>query len=338
MDLKKIKAMLFEEIELVLSNLGMEYEIIGDNVYSTCPAHEGSDNNRAFSLSLDKQIWKCWTRDCQQHYDNDIIGLVRGVLSQREGKDIGFKESLMWICKILNINNRDIKVEKQEEPSDFVRMVDMFTVYDDNHSKDIKLESCSSTIHPSEYFTQRGFKEDTLLHFEIGDCIDKSSSMAYRALIPIHNDDGSKIVAQIGRTIKDYRKPKFLFTKGFDKRHFLYNYHRAIHTAREKNCLFVTEGQGDVWKLFECGVVNAVSIFGKSLSTQQQDKLLKSGVTTLVVLTDNDQAGRESKTQIKRELGRMFSLKFPSLRRKDVGDMRVDSIKEEILTQVEGTF
>ena len=76
MDLKKIKAMLFEDIELVLSNLGMEYEIIGDNVYSTSPAHEGSDNNRAFSLSLDKQIWKCWTRDCQQHYDNDIIGLV----------------------------------------------------------------------------------------------------------------------------------------------------------------------------------------------------------------------------------------------------------------------
>ena len=340
MDLKKIKSMLFEDIELVLGNLGMTYEIIGDNVYSTCPVHEGSDNNRAFSLSLDKQIWRCWTRDCQQHFDNDIFGLIRGVLSMEADREVGFKEALLWSCKILNINSKDVKVNKVqvEEPSDFVKMVDIFSELDDQPDEPSSVDSCSSVIHPSEYFSDRGYKDETLLHFEVGDCIDKSSPMVYRAVIPIHNDDGSKIIAQIGRTTKDYRKPKFLFTKGFDKRNFLYNYHRAIEIGKQKSCLFITEGQGDVWKLFEAGVVNAVSIFGKSLSTQQQIKLERSGVTTLVVLTDNDQAGRESKTEIQRRLGRLFSLRFPRLTRKDVGAMSIEDIETKILNQVKGTF
>jgi 5S rRNA maturation endonuclease (ribonuclease M5) len=336
MNLKKIKSIVFDNIELVLSNLGIEYEILGDNVYSTCPIHEGSDNNRAFSMSLDKQIWRCWTRDCQDDYENDILGLIRGVLSTTTGKEVSFKESLMWVCNILNIDSRNIKIEKAEEPSDFVKLVGIFAkVSPFNH---VATNKTYNLLNPSEYFIFRGFTEETLLYFGVGDCLDQSSLMYQRAVIPIHNDDGTNIVAHIGRTIKDYRSPKFLFTKGFDKRHFLYNYHRAIDRATERSCLFITEGQGDVWKLHEAGVGNAVSIFGKSLSVQQRLKLLASGITTLVVLTDNDQAGRESKTDIQRGLGRMFKLHFPRMSHKDVGGMTPDEICSNILTQVKGTF
>jgi DNA primase len=172
----------------------------------------------------------------------------------------------------------------------------------------------------------------------VGDCHDKESSMCQRAVIPIHNDNGDIIVAHIGRSIKDYRTPKFLFTKGFDKRHFLYNYHRAECRASEASCLFITEGQGDVWKLYEAGVDNAISIFGKSLSVQQQRKIQRSGVTRLVILTDNDQAGRESKTQLYRQLNRMFKLEFPRLSCKDIGEMKISQIKDSVLTQVKGSF
>ena len=123
MNLKKIKSMLFDDIELVLSNLGMEYEIMGDNIYSNCPVHEGSDNKRGFSLSIDRQVWRCWTRDCQQGYSNDILGLIRGVLSQQTGDEASFRDALMWACKILNINNKDVKVERCEESNEFVKMV-----------------------------------------------------------------------------------------------------------------------------------------------------------------------------------------------------------------------
>jgi 5S rRNA maturation endonuclease (ribonuclease M5) len=337
MNLKKIKSIIFDNIELVLNSLGIEYEVLGDNIYSTCPIHEGSDNSRAFSMSLEKQIWRCWTRDCQAEYENDIFGLIKGVLSKQTVQEASFKDSLLWVCKILNIDSRSIKIEKTEEPSDFVKLVGIFSKTPHSAYK-AETNHQHSFSHPSEYFVGRGFTEETLHYFSVGDCFDKSSSMYQRAVIPIHNDDGTHVVAHIGRAIKDYHSPKFLFTKGFDKRRFLYNYHRAIDRATEQSCLFITEGQGDVWKLHEAGVGNAVSIFGKSLSTQQRLKLLTSGTTTLVILTDNDQAGRESKTEIQRGLGRMFKLHFPRMTHKDVGDMTSDQIRSDILSQVKGLY
>ena len=337
MNLKKIKSIISDNIELVLNNLGIEYEILGDNVYSTCPIHEGSDNSRAFSISLDKQIWRCWTRDCQAEYENDIFGLIKGVLSRKTGKETSFKESLLWVCKILNIDSHNIKIEKTEEPSDFVKLVGIFSKTE-HPTRSAETNNQYRLSHPSEYFVSRGFTEETLHYFSVGDCFDQFSSMYQRAVIPIHNDDGTNIVAHIGRAIKDYHSPKFLFTKGFDKRRFLYNYHRAIDRATEKACLFITEGQGDVWKLHEAGVHNAISIFGKSLSKQQKFKLLSSGTTNLVILTDNDQAGRESKTEIQRGLGRMFKLHFPRMIHKDVGGMTPTQIRSDILSQVKGLF
>ena len=61
-------------------------------------------------------------------------------------------------------------------------------------------------------------------------------------------------------------------------------------------------------------------------------------ITHLIILTDNDQAGRESKVQIKRQLGRMFRLTFPALSHKDIGDMKVKDIKLNILSQLRGTY
>jgi DNA primase len=162
--------------------------------------------------------------------------------------------------------------------------------------------------------------------------------MVARAIIPVHSLDGSKVVAYIGRSTRDFIKPKFLFTKGFNKSKYLYNYHRAINKAKETSCIFITEGQGDVWKLHEAGVENAISIFGKSLSPKQKTILENSGVTKLVILTDNDQAGRESKIKIQREMSRMFKVIFPRMSTKDVGDMTVKQIEENILPQLEGMY
>ena len=142
----------------------------------------------------------------------------------------------------------------------------------------------------------------------------------------------------IGRAVKEYKIPKFLiYPTGFDKRFFFYNYHNAIQRAIETSCLFILEGQGDVWKLYEHGVINAVSIFGKTISKEQEEKLLKLPITHLIILTDNDQAGRESKVQIKRQLNRSFKLTFPKMSSKDVGEMSDEEIKS-MLEKLKGTY
>jgi 5S rRNA maturation endonuclease (ribonuclease M5) len=81
-----------------------------------------------------------------------------------------------------------------------------------------------------------------------------------------------------------------------------------------------------------------MSIFGKTISKEQEDKLLKMPMTHIIILTDNDQAGRESKIQIQRQLGRMYKLTFPKISNKDVGDMSIEQVQSKILPQIKGTY
>lgn len=339
MELTSIKKALNENVELVFKKLNVEYEIFGDNVYSKCPIHEGSDNPRALSFSIDKGIWKCWTRDCQFHYRNDIFGLIAGVLSSRSHKEQTFSDALKWSCELLNIKHKggsssNKKVIIENDP--FIDTINILSECDKEiHHDAIKVDFDLST--PSEYFISRGFDYKTLEYFQISDCTDKGP-MYDRAVIPIHNDDGTNVIGLIGRTTKEYKKPKFLFhPKGFDKRYCLYNYHRAINSIERTHTLFIVEGQGDVWKLYEAGVTNVVSILGKTITKEQESKINKMPITKIVILTDNDQAGRESKVQIKRQFGRMYKLIFPKMTSKDIGEMKIKDIKT-LLNGLEGSY
>jgi len=338
MDLKILKKKLNENPELIFKKLGIKYELFGDNIYCPCPIHESSDNPKALSFALDRGIWKCWTRDCQHHYQNDVFGLIMGTLSSQSGEEKTFSDVLKWCSNVLNIKGEYNKVKQQSivEDDPFVSAVNLLT------QKEKQAKHNSITIEfnyscPSEYFYSRGFKKSTLKYFNVGDCLDKGT-MYERSIIPIHNDDGSEIVGIIGRSIKEYRQPKFLFyPKGFDKRYFLYNYHRALEYIEKTNTLFIVEGQGDVWKLYESGIKNAVSIFGKTITKEQECKINRLPITHLIVLTDNDQAGRESKIQIKRQFGRMYKLTFPKLTNKDIGDMKIKDVNK-LLESLRGCY
>lgn len=335
MNLKTIKKKLNDQIETVMAKLDIEYEVFSDNLYSTCPVHEGSDNPRALSYSKSKGIWRCWTRNCEHHYNNDIFGLIQGVLSQKEGKDVEFRDVLRWIYQEFNIGTSVEDIEEQED--EFSQMVNILSSRKQTHV-DKPVELPCKINKASDYFCNRGFKKSTLKYFNVGDCHERGI-MNERAVVPIHNDDGSMIVGMIGRSIKEYRIPKFLiYPTGFDKKWYLYNYHRASSKAKDTGCLFILEGQGDVWRMKEAGVDNAVSIFGKTISQQQEQKISSLCATHLIVLTDNDQAGREAKMQIHRQLGRMYKLTFPRIANKDVGDMKVSQIKKEILHSLRGTY
>ncbi len=339
MNLKQLKQKLNDEAELVFEKLGMECECFGGNIYSTCPIHEDSDNPRAFSFSPEKGIWKCWTRDCQLEHNNDIFGLIAGVLSARCGENLEFKDALQWISKEFDTskykgNYNNISAVDEDEFSQLIKNIKKKEYSIQDKAIDIGCDACV----PSSYFYGRGFKKTTLKYFGVGDCNDKGI-MKERAIIPIHNDSGQILVGAIARSVKEYRQPKFLFyPSGFNKRFCFYNFHRAIKKAKETNCLYILEGQGDVWKMHECGVKNAVSIFGKTISKEQEQKIRGLPITKLVILTDNDQAGREARVQIKRQLGRMYNLIFPKLENKDIGDMKIKDIKEKILSNLRGTY
>lgn len=339
MNLKQLKKKLNSEAPLVFKKLGMECEVFNDNIYSTCPIHDGSDNPRAFSFSPERGIWKCWTRDCQQEHRNDIFGLISGVLSKEAGQEVEFRDVLNWIKKEFNIQTtREPAVDIEDEDDYFSYLIKNIKTKQSKVREEQAVDLGFSGAVPSDYFYDRGYKKSTLKYFNVGDC-DELGIMKDRAIIPIHNDDGSKVVAAIGRSTKEYRHPKFLFyPTGFNKRFYFYNFHNAINRAKETSCLYILEGQGDVWRMFEAGVKNAVSIFGKTLSNDQIHKLSRLPITRLIILTDNDQAGRESKMEIQRKLSRFYKLTFPTLSHKDVGEMSPREIKIKLLKDLKGTY
>jgi 5S rRNA maturation endonuclease (ribonuclease M5) len=341
MNLKQIKKFLQSNIEEVLKKLEIDYESFGDNIYSTCPVHESSDNPRAFSFSKTKSIWKCWTRECQEEYNNDVFGLIRGALSNKAGSDQTFKTVLEWVKQQFDIDHSGsttvIEREVDEDKDlDFDSIVDF--IRDKNLVPTIK--HCDLDIKvqiPSEYFINRGFKASTLEYFQVGDCKDKKSKLYDRAIIPIYSDCGLHIIGYIGRSIKEYKIPKFLiYPSGFNKRFVFYNMDKALPHIKQTHSVVIVEGQGDVWRLYESGIKNVVGMFGRVLSIEQQKKLQQLPITHIIILTDNDQAGRESKIQLQRQLGRFYRLSFPKLSQKDIGDMTTSQVKNTILSQIRG--
>jgi DNA primase len=335
MNFKQIRQYLNERSEEVFQKLDIKYELFGDNMYSTCPVHEASDNPRAFSFSKKRGIWKCWTRECQENLRNDIFGLIQGVL-KHNAQSHEFSDVLSWIKKNFNIDSSIVVENNEEDENEFSNIIKYLSedvVFPKYNTVDISI----NYDIPSKYFLSRGFSPKTLEYFEVGDCNDRSSNLYDRAIIPIYSDCGQHKVAYIARAIKEYKLPKFLIhPKGFDKRFHLYNLHKALPYIKESNTLFIVEGQGDVWKLYESGIYNAVGIFGRTLTKEQQKRLQKLPITHLVILTDNDQAGRESKIQLQRQLGRFYKLSFPYLQHKDIGDMTDKQIKTSILSQIRG--
>ena len=90
--------------------------------------------------------------------------------------------------------------------------------------------------------------------------------------------------------------------------------------------------------MYEAGVTNSVGIFGSNLSDDQLVLLERSGVLNLVILTDSDEAGEKAASQIVKKGGRRFNYFRPTITEKDVGEMTIDQIKEQIVDKLEGVL
>ena len=328
LDLKKVRDIVFDDIEKLLDSLDLEYEVSQPNIFMKCPIH-GGDNDKGLSISLKYKNWRCWTRGCHEDVGKDIFSFI----STLKGTD--FSGALKYICKLYNVNEAQTNGVKDEpEESQLGSILKIF------NKKPIQYDTTEpevvETLNNSFYFEKRGFLPNTLEHFGVKDCIDKTSSMYHRAIIPVTYQH--KQVGYIARSTKKFIEPKYLFSTGFHKANFLYNYDLATESAADKHALFLVEGQGDVWRMYEAGIENCVGLFGKDLSEAQERLLVQAGVTYLVVLTDNDQAGREGRIKIQRKLSRMFNLIYPPMQKKDIGDMTVKQITKHILPHVKGLY
>lgn len=327
---------LFDRLPTLLKTFQIEY-IEYPNRYSfSCPIH-GGDNPEGCSIFTDgtssKGNWRCWTRQCENDFTSTLLGFVRGVLVYNRGQGVSLNQTADFCLKFLDVDIDNLEVSEQPQNKD-VQLLEIFDKHLDRYVNDIKREDIRSKIDiPAPYYINRGFCTDILNLFDIGVCLEKNRPMSGRIVVPIY-DESYNYVGCMGRAIHTDMQPKWLHSKGF-KKAFLYGLNIAKDYIQKSQTVILVEGQGDVWRMHEAGYQNCVGIFGSSINDDQLLLLEQSGALNLVILTDFDEAGKKASKQIIKKCGRRFNYYRPALSTKDVGDMDIDTIHQELKPQLQ---
>jgi len=116
--------------------------------------------------------------------------------------------------------------------------------------------------------------------------------MFNRAVCPIFEESGERIIGAAGRTIvdKDYLQ-KWKYSYGFKSGSYLYGLWLAKQKILETSRVILVEGMMDVAKLHEMGYTETVGMFGVNLTANHIGILNRLGVTQIFQLLDGDEAG-----------------------------------------------
>jgi DNA primase len=174
------------------------------------------------------------------------------------------------------------------------------------------------------YFVERGFREDTILRFQLGysrddrnafsrTAIDKGYKTDFlvktglsierenqffdrfhgRVIFPIHGLTG-QVLGFAGRVMRsDEKTAKYLNSPESDIYHksdILYGLYFARQSILKNDKCYLVEGYTDVISMHQSGIDNVVSSSGTSL-TVNQIRLIKRFTHNITILYDGDEAG-----------------------------------------------
>lgn len=281
-------------------------ELKGKNYFGVCPFHQ--DHSPSMSVSKEKQMYKCFS--C------GAAGNVFTFVSNYE--NITFIEAVVKVAGILGISVGDYTTTKPKEKYER-----------EYNAMDLALKFYQNTLRTKdggaarEYLLKRGLNEEMQKVFDIG--LSTTSDKLYpflkqkgmdekfildlglitqeegsikdtfkdRILFPIHDAKGH-VVGFTGRVYKGDYKPKYLNSKEnhiFKKGNILFNYHRARDAIRTKKEVVIVEGNMDAIRMYVSGIKNTIALMGVSLTKEQID-LIRNLHATVILMLDNDEAGR----------------------------------------------
>lgn len=372
-DQAKLKVLcddLCDNIEDLLEHFELDYKDHGKMISMACPIHEG-DNESALNLYVEgdsyRGNWKCRTHGCEKCFKGSIIGFVRGLLSNRkhqwseEGdKTCTFKETIDFITSFLKKDLKDIKVSTE------ARNKNRFTSAVNQIKNTAKVDTTNCLTRnrirgllkiPAEYYINRGFTPAILDKYDIGLCDNPNREMSNRVVAPIYDPDYTYMIGCSGRSVFEkcdkcgcFHDPdndcpqdhqKYLYSKwkhsaNFKSQNSLYNFWFAKKYIKDTGVAILVESPGNVWKLEENSIHNSLGIFGAALSDRQKIILDSSGAMTIIVLTDNDDAGRKAAEQIKEKCQNTYRVFVPSITKADIADMTSEEIDMEIKDYIRG--
>lgn len=291
-----------------------------DSFVGLCPFHE--DTNPSLSVSLKKQIFKCFS--CQK--SGNIINFV--MLLQ----NLNFLEALQFLDKEYNLKlklNYTTKLEKNYSKDELqalrafenavsiylVELIKIFSLGQQNliienpiffqlfnflKSRGITREIIekfkigfvpTNSILKKFLIDSKFFDDEVLMNYSLL-TVNGNDFFQKRLVFPIENFEG-KVVGFSGRCLDDkICQPKYLNSSSnslFSKTEILYNYANAIKQNPKE--IIITEGFFDVIAFYKAGIQNAVALMGTTLTKKHCEML--NNFTVLLAL-DSDKAGVEA--------------------------------------------
>ncbi len=279
-----------------------------------CPFHSNR-HTASFSISCDNGAWLCYNPACGE--SGSLIELVKRILHKNDFEALRFigskqNEALENFDELLSGMMED-KPEFEEFPQETL----------DRLHADL-----AGNKNARDYLESRGINQESINQFGLG----FSNSMGM-VVTPVHSPDGSPI-GIVGRSIEG---KTFKNSTNLPKSKTMFNIHRAKKIGSN---VIIVESNFDAIRVHQAGFPNVVATLGGSLSSEQQ-KLLNKYFSTIIVMTDADEAGRELGMSIANRLNTKDVLwasydygKIYPHDAKDVGDMTDEEIKACIKNSV----
>jgi len=286
---------LVDNLPEILSSLNIMCEEKSDYYKAVCPNPSHQDTHPSWTIRKDNGVHRCWS--CG--YNGNIYSLVKDITGQNPYKFTGLSDGFTPYFGYLN------SFKSKAKPHE--RKISTMDIQGDFFDP-------ATSTEVTAYFKERQISSEFLNTFRVTYCKYAKINDTHffnRVCIPIIED--GRLINIEGRDFTHTQTPKVLYPKR-SLRDSLFNIDKL---DREKP-LYVVEGIMDVAKVWMYLSQNVTCTFGSSLAAHQLE-ILKT-FKKIVVIPDNDEAGKAMMIQIDKSFEKEFYV-LPLIRDfKDAGE------------------
>lgn len=288
-----------------LNHFTWRNERIKGNEWVCCSPFR-DERRPSFSINLDSGLWIDFGSD-DEHW-----------------KKGSFPRLLAWLENISDEEAENMLLEAYgiilDDVEDLILSID---ISDDPQPKTFSRDELKPYLFRNRsYLAGRGISDDIQKQFVIGYWKEK------KAVAFFWRDAFSgKVINVKFRSVQG--KQFFYINGGQQIKNHMYGLYDVIQ-AKQKE-MIVVESETDALYLWSNGYA-AAALGGSYLSADQKALLIRSGVESIIIATDNDAAGNRVRESIKKELGGLIDLKDLKLpdHAKDINDLDPGELKEVV--------
>ena len=286
----------------------------GVNMIGLCPFH--NEKTPSFTVSPAKGIFKCF--GCSEGGNS-----VHFIMKQEQ---LSYYEALKFLAKKyhIEVRERELSDEEQAARNDRESML-LVNEFAQKYFTNTLHHHIDGKAIGLGYLRERGFRDDIILKFQLGYCLDERDAFTKsavnagynkdflvktgltiegennyvadrfrgRVMFPVHSLSG-KVLAFGGRVLKkDEKTAKYVNSPEseiYHKSNELYGIYFAKQSIVKHDRCFLVEGYTDVISMHQSGIENVVASSGTSL-TPGQIRLIHRFTENVTVLYDGDPAG-----------------------------------------------